>query len=187
MHLIIWEAEITKCLTLSTDQLSRLWLIHLAVFPTGQEFTCGAFTVMQADNWIGKLNCFTLLGKTTEWLRHWKWLNVEDTLFQSDCISLFPPEHFIICARCELGTSANCCHHLGGSMTVIESCVFAVPALCKCMRTCFCTMKKSFLYAVMPLLNWRLSAAVQLSDPEGGRGRRRGEGCSRVSGRFINT
>lgn len=31
-------------------------------------------------------------------------------------------------------------------------------------------MKKSFLYAAMPLLNWRLSAAVQLSDPEGGGG-----------------
>lgn len=28
-------------------------------------------------------------------------------------------------------------------------------------------MKKSFLFAAMPLLNWRLSAAVQLSDPVG--------------------
>lgn len=39
-------------------------------------------------------------------------------------------------------------------------------------------MKKSFLYAVMPLLNWRLSAAVQLSDPEGevGRGSRERQG-----------
>lgn len=27
-------------------------------------------------------------------------------------------------------------------------------------------MKKSFLWAVMPLLNWRLSAAVQWSDPK---------------------
>ena len=44
-------------------------------------------------------------------------------------------------------------------------------------RTCFCTMKKSFLYAAMPLLNWRLSAAVQLSDPKaGGGGGREGEG-----------
>lgn len=42
--------------------------------------------------------------------------------------------------------------------------VFSNPHTCS---TCFCTMKKSFLYAVMPLLNWRLSAAVQLSDPEG--------------------
>lgn len=42
-------------------------------------------------------------------------------------------------------------------------------------HTCFCTVKKSFLYAAMPLLNWRLSAAVQLSDPvERQRRRRRG-------------
>lgn len=46
-------------------------------------------------------------------------------------------------------------------------CLFLRPSP---QRTCFCTMKKSFLYAAMPLLNWRLSAAVQLSDPEGGGG-----------------